>query len=78
MKTEIKDNAIDIIIKDTERLKELTKQYYDSEDQKETEELLNHLSWQRTRVEARLRLLLDLDIITIDEWTIIYRLIRLI
>lgn len=77
MKTEIKDKAINTIIKDVERLKGLNKQYYESEDPKKTDELFKSISWERTSINAKLDLLLDVDIITIDEWTIAYRLISI-
>lgn len=77
MKNELKDKGINIIISEVERLKDLNKKYYESEEPKETEELLKSISWTRTSINAKLDLLLDLDIINIDEWTITYRLISM-
>ena len=78
MKSELKDKAFDTIIKDAKRLKELNKKYYDSQDQKEIDGLLKNMSWERISINAKLDLLLDLDIITVDEWAIAYRLISIL
>lgn len=78
MKSELKDKAINIIVKDAQRLKELTKKYYDSQDQKEADELLDSMSWERNSINAKLGLMLDTDIINIDEWSIAYRLINIL
>ena len=75
MKNELKDKSINIIVKDAQRLKELTKKYYDSQDQKKAGELLDSMSWERNNINAKLNLMLDTDIITIDEWAIMYRFI---
>ena len=77
MKNELKDKGINIIVKEAERLKELRIKYYECEDQKETDGLLKSISWTYGHLSAKLDLLLDLDIINIDEWTIIYRLISI-
>ena len=78
MKSELKDKSINIIVKDAQRLKELTKKYYDSQDQKEADELLDSMSWERNSINAKLGLMLETDIITIDEWSIAYRLINIL
>lgn len=75
MKTETKEKAIDIIIKESEELKELTERYCTEESPKNTDELLDYISWKRTGLNARLDLLQALDIITIDEWAIFRRLL---
>lgn len=74
MKSKIKDKAINIIMEDSKRLKKLTKQYYASEEEQE-DELLKSMSRTRGDITAKLDILLDLNIINIDEWIIIYRMI---
>ena len=75
MKSKLKDKSINIIVEEAVRLKEISKEYYASEEQEEIDELLKAISWTRNNLNAKLDLLLETDIINIDEWTIIYRLI---
>ena len=77
MKDELKDKLINIIVKELKILKELTKEYYDSKNQEKADELLDNMSWQRISIKAKLALMLDADIITVDEWTIAFRLISI-
>mgnify|MGYP001283792009 CR=1 FL=1 len=76
MKDELKDKLINIIVKELKILKELTKEYYDSKNQEKADELLDDISWKRISIKANLALMLDADIITVDEWTIAFRLIN--
>ena len=75
MKCEVKDKSINIIVEEAVRLKEISKEYYASENQEEIDELLKALSWSRNNLNSKLDLLLETDIISMDEWVIAYRLI---